>query len=452
MIDQERIVFFDKNNLNKKFIVYWMQASQRVNYNHALLFSILKANELKQPLIVIFCISNSYDTANYRHYYFMLEGIKELVKRLKERNIFFLIKKNIDPISEVLELSKQASFIVTDKGYTKIQKLWREKLLKKSPCSIYEIETDVIIPTKSLMNNEAYNARSLRLKANNVLNFFLKDDAFAFSKIGCDNYIDYQDQNVFLENIDKFLKNLKIDHSVDKSNGFFGGENKAHKLLLSFVENNLDNYHIDKNNPSKDACSKLSPYLHFGQISSLEIALKIKNSKRNPEAIASFLEEIIVRRELAINFVNYNENYDNIKCLPGWATKSLNEHNKDKREYLYSLEELENVKTHDKFWNASQSELIKTGFMHGYMRMYWGKKIIEWSNSYEKAYKTALFLNNKYQLDGRDPNSYAGIAWCFGKHDQAWKERNIFGKVRYMNENSLKKVDMTEYLKLYTKN
>jgi deoxyribodipyrimidine photo-lyase len=189
----------------------------------------------------------------------------------------------------------------------------------------------------------------------------------------------------------------------------------------------------------------MSPYLHFGQISPLYIALKvIKTSSISKEA---YLEELIVRRELSHNFVFYNKNYDNFNCLPPWAVRTLNFHRRDKRQYLYSLEQFEKAKTHDSYWNAAQKEMVITGKMHGYMRMYWGKKILEWSKNPRNGFKIALHLNNKYELDGRDPNAFAGVAWCFGKHDRAWSEREVFGKIRYMNAAGLKrKFDIEAYV------
>jgi deoxyribodipyrimidine photo-lyase len=191
----------------------------------------------------------------------------------------------------------------------------------------------------------------------------------------------------------------------------------------------------------------MSPYLHFGQISPLYIALKV--SKTRSLGAEAFFEELIIRRELSMNFVFYNEKYDSFKSIPDWAKKTLRAHQKDRRPYLYSPKELENAGTHDPYWNAAQKEMVITGKMHGYMRMYWGKKILEWSKTPEEAFKVALYLNNKYELDGRDPNGFIGVAWCFGKHDRPWGERAIFGNVRYMNDKGLKrKFDADKYVKM----
>ena len=224
-----------------------------------------------------------------------------------------------------------------------------------------------------------------------------------------------------------------------------GGRKQAIKHYQSFLDDKLEDYADQRNDPNNEMQSHMSPYLHFGQVSPIELAIQVQEKKG--DGPREYLEQLIVRRELAFNMVHYNPEYDNIKCLPDWAQTTLREHANDPRPYTYTSEELENAETHDPYWNKAQTEMTKTGKMHGYMRMYWGKKILEWTPDPEEAYKTALKLNNKYELDGRSCNGYTGIAWCFGKHDQAWKERSIYGKVRYMNDRGLeRKFDMKKYL------
>ncbi|MCC7300956.1 MAG: deoxyribodipyrimidine photolyase, partial [Verrucomicrobia bacterium] len=224
---------------------------------------------------------------------------------------------------------------------------------------------------------------------------------------------------------------------------FKGGTVEAKRRLKKFIEESLAVYEAHSNQPQTDDVSALSPYLHFGQISPLYIALEIQ--KRDPQS--RFLEQLIVRRELAVNFVWFSPDYDRFSSLPDWAKLTLKNHAKDKRETIYTREQLEQSQTHDPYWNAAMTELRGTGFMHNYMRMYWGKKVLEWSRSPEEAFEMLLAINNKYFLDGRDPNSYAGVAWVFGKHDTAWQERPIFGKVRYMNAAGLeRKCDINAYV------
>jgi deoxyribodipyrimidine photo-lyase len=249
-----------------------------------------------------------------------------------------------------------------------------------------------------------------------------------------------------VEDIDRFVKKLDVDRTVGRVGVYRGGTTPAKKFLRQFVAKKLDHYSELSNDPSADGVSHLSPYLHFGQISPLKIALEVL--KRKSPGEEAFLEELIVRRELSMNFVFFNSRYDDFGCLPSWAKKTLNEHAGDEREYIYSLEDFEAARTQDPYWNAAQREMMSRGKMHGYMRMYWGKKILEWTESPEQAFKTALFLNNRYELDGRDPNGFTGVAWCFGKHDRAWSERSVFGKIRYMNAAGLRrKFDIDAYVR-----
>jgi deoxyribodipyrimidine photo-lyase len=232
------------------------------------------------------------------------------------------------------------------------------------------------------------------------------------------------------------------------------GENKARKILDKFIQNKLNNYVKDRNDPNKDGSSNLSPYLHFGQIASQRVVLEAVKIKPLSNLKGTFYDEIIVRKELSDNFCFYCEDYENVKCFHPWARQTINKHQKDNREFLYSLTEFETAKTHDDLWNAAQLQMVKTGKMHGYLRMYWAKKILEWTESPEDAMQIAIHLNDKYELDGRDPNGYAGIAWSIGGvHDRAWKERNIFGKIRYMSYKGMKrKFNVQNYIEKYKNN
>jgi len=218
-------------------------------------------------------------------------------------------------------------------------------------------------------------------------------------------------------------------------------------MLREFLRERLPWYHEGRNDPMEDAQSNLSPYLHFGHISAQRIVLEVTKHDANRESQEAFLEELIVRRELSDNFCFYNAHYDHFEGFPDWAKKTLNDHRKDTREYVYSLDDFGRGDTHDQLWNAAQREMVRRGKMHGYMRMYWGKKILEWTESPEEAIKIAIYLNDRYELDGRDTNGYAGIAWSIGGvHDRAWPERPIFGKIRYMSYHGCKsKFDVMAY-------
>ena len=251
-----------------------------------------------------------------------------------------------------------------------------------------------------------------------------------------------------LGKVDKALSMLPIDQSVPPVRRFHGGTREARRRLTAFLRGPFSGYGRRRADPAEDTVSRMSPYLHFGQISAVEVTRKVLGSKSGTaEDQETFLEELIVRRELGANFVEYTPNYDSLTCLPKWARASLEKHRKDDRDYHYTRAELEAADTHDPYWNAAMREMVFTGYMHNYMRMYWGKKILEWTNTPEYAYRTVLALNNKYFLDGRDPSSFANVAWCFGLHDRGWTERPVFGKVRYMNARGLeRKFDIDGYV------
>jgi deoxyribodipyrimidine photo-lyase len=262
--------------------------------------------------------------------------------------------------------------------------------------------------------------------------------------------LDLKISSLDLKKVGAVLDTLSLDRSVVPATRFFkGGTSQGKARFGEFLKESFCRYVKNRNQPQSDDISRMSPYLHFGQISPIYLALQIKaNASRFKEAQEAYLEELIVRRELAMNFVNYTPNYDSYACLPQWARNTLNQHQKDKREHVYSRNRLENAQTHDEYWNAAMREMKSTGFMHNYMRMYWGKKILEWSKTPQEAFRTTLAINNKYFLDGRDPNSYAGVAWIFGMHDRAWFERQIFGKIRYMAASGLeRKCDIRGYVK-----
>jgi deoxyribodipyrimidine photo-lyase len=259
--------------------------------------------------------------------------------------------------------------------------------------------------------------------------------------------VDCPDTEVTEKNIAGLVAICAIDHSVGPSPSYRGGRENGLRRLKKFLGEILPDYDGSRNRPEKDGSSRLSAYLHFGFLSPLEIALAVQNAAAPPESKEAFLEELIVRRELSYNFTRFNPNYDSLRALPDWAQKTMREHIDDARAFVYTLEELEAGETHDELWNAAQREMVETGEIHNYVRMLWGKNVIGWTRSYEEAFAILEHLNNKYCLDGRNPNSYAGILWCFGKHDRPWMERKVFGMMRYMTSASTgKKFDSRQYI------
>jgi len=443
VIQKERIRALNhKPRQNRAWVVYWMQAAQRADFNHALDYAIRTANASRKSLVAVFALT-AYPEANLRHYQFMLEGLAETQNILAGRGIELVVRMG-KPVEVLAEFSDKADMIITDDGYLRIQRDWRKEIAETVDCAMVEVITNVIVPVQTASDKENFSAGTLRPRIHRQLQVFLT--GFKSSKLDSRLHVNNKlPQSLSLDNIDAILKKLNIDRSVPASKVFLGGPAEASKRLKAFISQKLDSYGGQRNDPSLDIQSHLSPYLHFGQISPLEIALAIADT--DSPGKDAFLEELIVRRELAFNYVWYNRRYDEYNALPNWAINTLNVHAKDKREYRYTLEQFENVQTHDPAWNAAQMEMVLTGKMHNYMRMYWGKKILEWTRTPRQAFEWALYLNNKYQLDGRDPNSFAGVAWCFGKHDRPWGERAVFGKVRYMNYAGLKrKFDPVKYI------
>ena len=445
MIHSARIQPLNRRSVQDgRYVLYWMQASQRVECNHALEYAIGEANRLNLPVVVVFGLTDRFPEANLRHYAFMLEGLEEVRKGLESRGIRFALMHR-SPELAATALAEEAALVVADRGYLRIQRQWHSHVAANSPCTVVQVESDVVVPAETASPKEEYTAGTLRPKMQRILKGYLVPlKARPVRKDSLSLRLDADPEGDFTA----LLEKMKIDRTVGPVRALRGGTNRAKALLETFVNMKLGHYGDLRNDPGLDYSSGLSPYLHFGQISPLAVALRVSGEKNIPAATReSFLEELIVRRELGINFTLYNERYDEYASLPDWAKKTLAEHAKDHREYLYDEGQWERAETHDPYWNAAQREMVLTGRMHNYMRMYWGKKILEWSRTPEEAFRTALRLNNRYELDGRDPNSFAGVAWCFGKHDRAWFERKVFGKIRYMNDAGLKrKFDMDSYL------
>ncbi len=431
--------------IDGEYVLYWMQQSQRAEDNHALEYAIDEANKREKMVVVLFSLTENYPDANLRHYTFLIEGLKETKTTLEKRGIRLIFRIG-HPVKEVMDIGQNASMIVCDRGYLKHQRGWRKELAEKSNCPVIQVETDVVIPIEEVSDKAEYAAYTIRPKITRLLDKYLIPIDEAEVK---NRSLKIQIDGVKLENIKTILSGLDIDESISPvSHTFRGGTSQAKARFDLFLDQHFSRYAAHRNEPKFLDVSCMSPYLHFGQISSLYLALKIKACKnKDDESETSYLEELIVRRELAANFVYYNSSYDSLDCLPVWSKKTLAEHESDSREYVYSKSELLECRTHDEYWNAAMTEMIVSGFMHNYMRMYWGKKILEWSSTPEIAYKTIIDLNNAYFLDGRDPNSYAGVGWIFGMHDRAWFERPIFGKVRYMAASGLeRKCDIKGYV------
>ncbi|MFI4912456.1 MAG: deoxyribodipyrimidine photo-lyase [Sedimentisphaeraceae bacterium JB056] len=420
-----------------RFVLYWMQASIRHYSNASLEYAAMVANELSLPLVVCFVLTASYPNSMYRHLHFLDQGLSDVSRGLKKRGIRFLVRLGSPP-DEILKLTPSAAFLVTDCGYIRTERKWRRKIYEKVKCPAVEIEDNVVVPVEVASDKEEYSARTIRPKITKHLDRFLKPIKHVVYNAELSGSGVHTVQTKFLDLVAKSLDVPKLE----PTKSYKGGETEARSILNDFIENKLSHYD-KRNDPNADVTSHLSPYIHFGMISPIEIALKVMGNKGSED----FLEQLIIRRELGINFVYYNSGYDDYKkAIPSWARATLKDAASDKREYTYTLEQLEAAQTHDPAWNAAQRQMVDDGYMSGYMRMYWGKKVIEWTKKPKDAFDMLIYLNNKYELDGRDPNGYCGVAWCFGKHDRPWTKRPIFGTVRYMNYAGLKrKFDIDKY-------
>lgn len=445
-ITPERIELLNSKSIAPgSFVLYWMQQSQRAEYNHALEYAIGQANELKLPVRVIFGLTEDYPETSLRHYTFMLEGLREIQDALARRGIAMAVRTG-DPPEVAVKAGRDAALLVCDRGYLRHQKRWRSEVADAASCRAVQIESDVVVPVGAVSDKREVAARTIRPKIHRQLGRFLVHlpETRLERRSSPDTW-----RGLDLDDIDATLKGLKIDRSVNPVTRFFtGGLSQAKRRFAAFMRNKLEHYKDNRNQLQTDYVSHMSPYLHFGQISPVYLALRVWRRRSTARANAeTFFEELVVRRELSMNFVEFSADYDSITCLPSWAADSLNEHRRDSREHLYSAAELERAETHDRYWNAAMLEAKRTGYMHSYMRMYWAKQILRWSRAPEEAFKTTLVLMNKYFLDGRDANSYAGVAWVFGNHDRPFYDREVFGVVRTMTASGLeRKADMDAYV------
>ena len=448
MIEETRIQYLNDNAVNDdgRFVVYWMQQSQREAFNPALEYAARQANALDVPLVAAFGIDAGYPDANERHFAFMLEGLAETTEALAQRKVK-MIASACAPPEAAARLAGDAALVVCDRGYLQYQRRWRSRLADSIDCRLVQVEGDAVVPVETASGKREWAARTIRKKINGARDDYIRE--LRPTKLERSSLPLHITSELDLRRWQQVLGELDIDRSVAPVDRFRPGTQAARRRLSQFLRTKLPGYADARNDPASPQASELSPYLHFGQVSPVEIAIKVRGaSAASDEDKAAFLEELVVRRELAVNFVYYADDYDKYACLPDWARKTLADHRDDDRPHRYTRQELENADTHDRYWNAAMTEMLATGYMHNYMRMYWGKKILEWSNTPEYAYRTALYLNNKYFLDGRDANSYAGVAWLFGLHDQAWAEREIYGKVRYMSAGGLEsKFDIDAYVR-----
>ncbi len=435
-----------------EYVLYWSQMNRRVEANQALAYAAGLANQLDLPLLFYEGLTCSYPYANDRLHTFILEGVPETQRRLKRLGIgyiFYLRRRAADPNDVLYRLAKRAATVVTDDYPTFVAARHNQSVAGKLDVAFHAVDASCIVPMNRLEKRE-WAAYTIRPKIHRMLAEYLRpaDPVRVRRAFPADEESPWHTP-VVEECVPALVASCEIDHSVAPSLAFRGGRAAAESRLEHFLEDGLRRYARENRQPSAHATSGLSPYLHFGMISALEVALAASEQARRHKWIAEeFLEQLIVRRELAFNFARHAEALDSLSILPEWARETLAHHARDRRQPLYTPEQFERAETHDPLWNATQKELLLRGVIHGYYRMYWGKKIIEWSASHQQALDSMIRLHDRYALDGRDPSTYANILWCFGLHDRPWAERPVFGTLRYMSLDGMRrKTDVDAYVR-----
>ncbi|XP_037313207.2 CPD photolyase [Pungitius pungitius] len=431
-------------------VLYWMLRDHRVQDNWAMVHAQQLALKENLPLHVCVCLLvPQSELSTLRHYSFMLKGLEEVAKECKALDIqFHLLHGSPGDVLADFVAEHSLGAVVTDFSPLREPLRWLEEVKATLPNEIPLIQVDAhnIVPCWVTSPKLEYAARTIRGKITKLLPEFLTEfplvEKHCCTATTTAKPVDW----------DKKLASLQVDRAVGDTEWARPGTGGGLAMLESFIDVRLKLFDTKRNDPNSAALSQLSPWIRFGHLSAQRVATQVQSSGKSAgHSVASFIEELVVRRELTDNFCFYNEKYDSIKGAYEWAQKTLKDHAKDKRPYLYTREQLEEAKTHDKLWNGAQYQMVTEGKMHGFLRMYWAKKILEWTSSPEEALSIALYLNDRFSLDGQDPNGFVGCMWSIcGIHDQGWKEREVFGKIRYMNyKGCLRKFDVAAFERKY---
>ncbi|XP_063932514.1 deoxyribodipyrimidine photo-lyase-like [Zophobas morio] len=434
-----------------------MERDQRVGDNHALLYASELSHNYNLPLQVFYFYPNSFRFRTARYELFLLKGLAEVDWRLKQLNIpFHFIRGSLEDEVVNFAQAEKLGCAVVDFSPLKEKREWRLKVsqaLSRLNVSLVEVDAHNIVPCWTASDKQEYSARTIRSKLYRHLNEFARElPPISVQAANLYEKVKKKDSINWIE----IIESASMDQTVAEVTWALPGEAAAMEALEDFllkINPRVCYYAGKKNDPNAKVISNLSPYFNFGMLSPLRSLLVAQGAAhlKGRENINAFIEESFVRRELSDNFCYYNHNYDNINGAPSWAQATLRAHQDDKRVKLYSKNQLEKGKTYDDLWNASQLQLVYDGKLHGFLRMYWAKKILEWTTCATEALSIAIYLNDKYNLDGNDPNGYVGCMWSIcGVHDQGWKERPVFGKIRYMNyKGCQRKFDVRQFVEQY---
>lgn len=439
-----------------EYVLYWMQSSQRFEENWALRHATLEADRLGKPLLIHQGLDPTYEHASDRIHRVILENARALAARagaLGHRYQFVLRRRRDDDRRVVDRLAARASMVITDGFPTAGIAERTARFAARAPCRVTTVESHGIVPSGAFAKEE-YAARTIRPKIAKLLDLALEPVA---DRPPRRPFPDALWASLEVDRLDLARADLTaeiaacdIDHSVAPV-PFASGLDGARARLRAFCDGALADYPTRRNEPAdRDGSSRLSPYLHFGQISAAEV-LRTVRAAGPAESVSKFEDELVTWRELALNFCLRNRNYAKLRGLPEWAHRTMAAHKDDPREAIYTLAELEAASTHDDLWNAAQRELVTTGHMHNVTRMLWGKSVLTWTKRYKTALDHLILLNNKYGLDGRDPSSYGGIQWCFGKFDRPWFDKPVWGTIRPMSlARAREKFDAQSYIRRFS--
>jgi deoxyribodipyrimidine photo-lyase len=435
------------------FVLYWAQVFRRAEDNAALAFAVERANELGVPCLVYEAIRPDAPYASDRTHRFVLEGARDTSARLAARGIayaFFLPRTRDEARGVVAKLAARARLVVSDDFPSFVVPAHNAALAGRAPCAFFVVDDCAIVPM-ALLSRPEIGARTLRPKVNHELEGWLRPLAEPAPRVRPPARIDLPFPAVDLANadarsLDALIAACDIDHTVPPVAGSPGGTREAERRLDAFVRGPLATYDTDHNDPSREAGSGLSPYLHFGMISARRAALEARTWGRGA-GLDAFLEQLVVRRALSFHFARSRRDHTEWTALPAWARATLEKHAADARHAEVSLADLEAARSPDELWNGAMNELRARGVVQPYARMLWGKLPLSWMERPEKAHAAMVHLNDKWALDGRDPNGYANVSWCFGLHDRPWPERAVFGTVRSMTSASARrKLDFEGYI------